>query len=58
MVRFLRIALGSATETEYYLLLARDLGYLKEQECDRMTAETIEVKRMLNTFIRRLKASE
>ena len=31
LARFLYIAMGSASELEYHLLLARDLGYLAEQ---------------------------
>ncbi len=31
-LRFLTIALGSLKETDYFLLLARDLGYLTEPE--------------------------
>ncbi|MCC6791593.1 MAG: four helix bundle protein, partial [Thermomicrobiales bacterium] len=30
LVRFCRIAAGSASELQYHLLLARDLGYLAE----------------------------
>jgi four helix bundle protein len=29
--RFLRIAMGSASELDYHLLLARDLGFLNER---------------------------
>jgi four helix bundle protein len=30
--RFMLISMGSATELEYHLLLARDLGYLDSQQ--------------------------
>ena len=36
-LRFLVIALGSLKETEYFLLLARDLGYLAEDQYDALT---------------------
>ncbi len=39
-LRFLFIALASLKETEYFLLLARDLEYLPEKEYDRLT-ETV-----------------
>lgn len=32
MTRFLQIARGSASETEYHLLLAKDLGLLQEAD--------------------------
>lgn len=56
MVRFLQIAMGSATELEYLLLLARDLAYLNEMIHDHLTNEATQVKRMLTSFIQKLKA--
>jgi four helix bundle protein len=52
--RFLGIAGGSASEAEYQLLLARDLGYLPEELHRPLDAQINEVKRMLNSFIRTL----
>lgn len=52
--QFLRVALGSATETEYHLLLARDLGYLSNEQHESLTAACLEIQRMLASFIRRL----
>jgi four helix bundle protein len=52
--RFLSIAAGSASEVEYQLLLARDLGYLPDNACKHLDAQVNEVKRMLNSFIRTL----
>ena len=54
--RFLYIAMGSASETEYHLLLAYDLGFLGEQTHKRLTQDTQEVKRMLSAFIAKLGA--
>ena len=54
--RFLSIAAGSACELEYHLLLARDLGYLAEPAYLNLNAGTCEVKRMLASFISKLKA--
>lgn len=31
LAHFLNIALGSANESEYYLILSKDLSYLKEE---------------------------
>ena len=54
--RFLEIAMGSASETEYHLLLSRDLGYLNRDAFEGLTQATVEVKRMLSGLITRLKA--
>jgi four helix bundle protein len=52
--RFLSIAAGSASEAEYQLLLARDLGYLQHDDHRQLDTQVNEVKRMLNSFIQRL----
>ncbi len=54
LARFLSIAAGSATETEYQLILARDLGYISQDHHRDLDAQVNEVKRMLNSFIHRL----
>jgi four helix bundle protein len=55
-VRFLRMALGSATELEYYLLLAYDLRILARPHGDRLIEETGHIKRMLAGLIRKVGA--
>jgi four helix bundle protein len=55
--RFFLIAMGSSSELEYLLLLARDLGYLPDAVHQSLHKDLVEVRRMLNTFIQRLKAS-
>ena len=54
--QFLQIAMGSASELEYHLLLARDLGYLEAASYQPLNDQVIEVKRMLASFIQKLKA--
>ncbi|MDJ0951361.1 MAG: four helix bundle protein [Alphaproteobacteria bacterium] len=54
--RFLQIAFGSAAELEYLLLLARDLSLLNADRHRHTTQLVEEVKRMLATFIKKLKA--
>jgi four helix bundle protein len=54
--RFLQIAMGSASELEYHLLLARDLLLLAEKDYGQLNLEVTEVKRMLASFIQKLNA--
>ena len=54
--RFLQIAMGSASELEYHLLLAQDLGYLATIQGKDLASEVVEVKRMLTSFIQKLNA--
>ena len=49
--QFLQIAMGSASELEYHLLLARDLHYLHTADYERLTGNAIEVKKMLAALI-------
>ena len=55
--RFLSIAAGSASEAEYQLLLACDLDYIGKDIHHSLDAQVNEVKRMLNSFIQKLKAN-
>ena len=54
--RFCSIALGSASELQYFLLLARDLQLIPGADYDRLAEKTTEVKRMLAGFLEKLKA--
>jgi four helix bundle protein len=56
LARFLLIAMGSASELEYHLLLARDLKYLEGSDYERVASDVCEVKRMLASFIQKLSA--
>jgi len=53
--RFLLISMGSASELEYHLLLARDLGYSDNKQYQDLWQGTQEVKRMLSTLITKLR---
>ncbi|OGO52516.1 MAG: four helix bundle protein [Chloroflexi bacterium RBG_16_68_14] len=55
LARFLQIAMGSASELEYHLLLAHDLHLLNGSDYGRLTADVTEVKRMLTSFIQKLR---
>lgn len=52
--RFLSIAAGSASELEYQLLLAHDLGYLPAEAHRSLAEQVAEVKRMLYRFMQSL----
>jgi four helix bundle protein len=52
--RFVRVALGSASELEYHLLLAHDLGLLAPARYTELAAGAVEVKRMLSGLAARL----
>ena len=54
LVRFLRIALGSANELEYHLILAEDLSYVSSIACAELQADVTVVKRMLAKLVTRL----
>jgi four helix bundle protein len=55
--RFLQIAMGSACELEYQLLLAHDLKYLPEADYSQLNAILLEVKRMLASLINKVTGS-
>ena len=55
LARFLQIALGSASELEYHILLARDLTFLDEKSYDNLNNRVTEVKRMLTSLIQKLR---
>lgn len=56
--RFLTVALGSASETEYHLLLAVDLAYLPGKTHSVLDERLREVKRMLTGLRRKLKTTD
>ena len=50
--------MGSSSELEYLLLLARDLKYLSVDDHQILNNDLVEVRRMLNAFIQKLKTSQ
>lgn len=55
--RYFSIAMGSSSELEYLLLLAHDLGYLQSNIYQSMQNDLVEIRKMLNAFIQKLKAN-
>ena len=54
--RFCIIARGSASELEYQLLLARDLKLIQPEDYEELSAQTVEIKRMLTVLVQKLTA--
>lgn len=57
-IRFLSIAMGSASELQYELLLSHDLKYLDDETYNRLGFQVEEVKRMLAGLTKRVKANK
>jgi four helix bundle protein len=54
--RFLNISTGSASELEYYFLLAHDLGFLSDANYGELHSRVVEVKRMLASLVHKIEA--
>jgi len=57
LARFVHISGGSASELEYHLTLAHDLGYINDEIYPKLTSEINEIKRMLNGFKKAVQAN-
>jgi four helix bundle protein len=55
LARYLVIAMGSFSELEYQMILARDLDFINIVEFEKMNNEINESKKMLNVFISKIK---
>ena len=53
LFNFLNIAMGSASEVEYLLLLSYDLHYLKDKY-QTLNENLIEMRKMLNVFMQKI----
>lgn len=56
--KFLNISYASASELEYHLLLARDLGLLNARDARSLSQQIEEVRRMLTGLARRVQERE
>ena len=54
--RFIVIARGSLAETETFLELARDVGLAKPENCRRSIELAVEIGRMLNALLTKLRS--
>ncbi|HKT52544.1 MAG TPA: four helix bundle protein [Candidatus Angelobacter sp.] len=51
MGRFIRIAMGSASELDHHLLLCKDLGFLQDQKYSRVFGDLNEIRKMLTGLL-------
>ena len=54
-LQFYYIALGSLTELQNQVLIAKDLGYLNQADFNKIVKQTIVFHKMLNAFISKTK---
>src|SRR5688572_7324062 len=47
LARFASMSIASSSELEYWVLTARDLGYFPNSDFERLTTNTVEVRKML-----------
>lgn len=55
--QFMNIAMGSANEAEYQLLLASELGYISNCDHENLQNEIMEIRKMLSSYINKIKMS-
>ncbi|MBN1480726.1 four helix bundle protein [candidate division KSB1 bacterium] len=55
LARYVQISIGSASEVEYQLLLAKDLGYIQDSNYQDLNKDINQIKRMLIAFLKKLK---
>ena len=55
LARFMVIASGSASELEYQLLLSKDLDLITLSDYEQLNCDLIEIRKMLNRFIQKLR---
>ena len=53
--RFIQIAMGSACETEYLILLCTDLKYYSKGDYGNLLSEITEIKKMLTALLKKLR---
>jgi four helix bundle protein len=54
--RFIRFSLNSTSELEYHLTVARDTEAIEATDFDSLSAQTIEVRKMLHGLLKRVMA--
>jgi four helix bundle protein len=57
MARFVQIAMGSGAELSYHLLLARDLGFVRDEEYIDLSSAVERVMKMLSALSGKIKSA-
>ncbi|MBW8042635.1 MAG: four helix bundle protein [Planctomycetes bacterium] len=57
LAQFAQIAAGSASETDYLLLLCHDLQYIDDNNYAALSAHLVEIRKMLTSLIKTLRAN-
>lgn len=57
-IHFLGYAFRSATEVQSHLYVALDQGYISQDHFDQLYEQAVQIKKLINGFIRYLKGSE
>ena len=52
--KFVQIAIGSASESEYLFMLSHELGYLNKEDFIDLNERVCEIKRMISSLIKNL----
>ena len=52
--RYLQIALGSASELDYHLLLSRDLGFLADVDYRNLAKNLTELRKMMTSLLQKI----
>ena len=52
-VRFYYMALGSLTEAQNQLLVAKDVGYINKKQFDDIAAKSVEINKITNALIKK-----
>ncbi len=53
-IHFLKISLGSCEELRYFLLLSKDLQYLKEKDFEKLEERALYVIKMIRSLIKKI----
>jgi four helix bundle protein len=51
LARYIQISMGSASELEYHLMLARDLGYLNKERHELIQSQLTLIRKMLANLL-------
>lgn len=55
-IQFYYISLGSLTEIQNQLLIARDIGYITKEDFDKLALQTVLLSKILNGLIKKSKS--